>query len=136
MVLNSTGSLIKGIVVSPFSDDPESINRVQVYLPSVHGKYDATKKHNGGNKTQYPWAQCAVQMGLNSVPKVDSKVWVMFETNNPQFPVVIGLISAGLEVTDSPGQGTGVGGESGSLAETVAKIIFGNEGRIHYCKLE
>ena len=140
-------SLVKGIVVSSFKDDPDLAGRVQVYIPSVHGKFNSDKvgtdvieEEREEEETiieKYPWAQCITSMGIYSVPKVGATVWITFETNNPRLPVVVGLHTAGLNINDdevfsggnadsSGEQGTGIAG--GTLAEIAAKVIFGNEG--------
>lgn len=104
---NNVGSLVKGIVVSSFNQDPLSLNRAQVYIPCVHGDYEPNRVGSSGDG-MYPWAQCLThsvihpatedcpQMDLYSVPKVGTTVWIMFETNNPEFPVIVGKHMAGL----------------------------------------
>lgn len=127
---NNLGSLVKGVVVSDYTNDPLSLNRLQVYIPSIHGEYDEKKvgvAENEADNTEdkYPWAQCSILEKLSTIPKYGETVWIMFETNNTRLPVVIGRHTAGMVDTEAS-QGTGIAG--GTLAEIAASIIFGNEG--------
>lgn len=138
MILDNMGdaSLVKGIVVTGYETDPRNLNRVQVYIPTIHGKFnenmvgvneetDDSDNPDVKEIDRYPWAQCSISGDLNNMPKVNSNVWIMFETNNVRLPVVVGVHTAGLTL-NSATQGTGLAG--GTLAEIAAQIIFGNEG--------
>lgn len=124
---SNTASLIKGTVVSDYTMDPKQLKRIQVYIPAIHGEFknEMVGTTDNNNEPKYPWAQCSVSGGLENVPKSGSTVWIIFETDNPEFPVVIGSHTAAL-TENSSSEGTGVAG--GSLAQIAAQIIFGNEG--------
>lgn len=124
-------SLVKGIVVSSYKQDPQGLDRLQVYIPTIHGKFDPDKVgsdvDSSGIIDKYPWAQNATfehtievpvytpklvnkQISINKGTKrlkfysrieVGSSVLVVFEANDTSFPVIIGMLSAGKDLLNT-----------------------------------
>lgn len=127
ILLKERSYIFKAEVVCDSSNDPLSLNRVQVWIPQIHGG-EIFDKNKVGREGSYPWASCIVMN--NSLPPVGSKVAVGFEGNDYNFPIIFGIYSSDREhLGNSSGQG-GIESQyaGGSLAEIAAKIIFSNEG--------
>lgn len=60
----SNNILVKAEVVSGHKEDPQSWNRVQVYIPAYHGQKDNNKigVDDTGNVSKYPWAQSNISV--------------------------------------------------------------------------
>lgn len=68
--------IYRGTVTS--TDDPAGQFRIRAKVPQEFGDDDTN------------WAMPAFPIGLSQVPKVNDRVWVMFEAGDPQYPVYIG----------------------------------------------
>lgn len=127
ILLKERSYIFKGQVVSNSNNDPLSLNRVQVWIPQIHGG-ESPDSNKCGPSGSYPWASCIVMS--SSLPTEGAKVAVGFEGNDYNFPIVFGIYSSDTEhLSKINGQG-GVENQyaGGSLAEIAAKIIFSNEG--------
>lgn len=119
ILLKNRSFIFKGEVTSN-SGDPLNLNRVQVWIPQLHGEQQKDR--------EYPWASCIVMS--NQIPPVGAKVAVGFEGNDYNSPIIFGIYSSDTEHLNAmAGQG-GIDDllSGGSLAEIAAKIIFSNEG--------
>lgn len=114
MNIDNKSVFYQGIVVSDSSKDPQSMGRVQVYIPKLHGE-------RKGDDSKYPWAPC---IGGNNL-STGSRVLVGFESNDLSYPLVFGVYGGSSSSNGVGGEGTYSGS---TLAEIAAKIIFGNEG--------
>lgn len=119
ILLKNRSFIFKGEVTSN-SGDPLNLNRVQVWIPQLHGEQQKDR--------EYPWASCIVMS--NQIPPVGAKVAVGFEGNDYNSPIIFGIYSSDTEHLNAIGGQGGVEGQyaGGSLAEIAAKIIFSNEG--------
>lgn len=120
--------LLKAKVVAGTNDDPSTMGRVQVYIPSYHGEFNQSMVGNneGDSKdtpnSRYPWATFIATESSKEAPEVGSIVLIGFLGNDPSSPIIMGLYSS------SNGAALDGGFAGGSLAEIAASIIFGNEG--------
>lgn len=100
--------LLRGVIED--NNDPEKIGRVKVRIFTIHTE----KNENSGedfsfvSKEHLPWAEVAGStafglvggIGLSSVLKQGTWVWVGLEQNDPNKPIVLGTIN-GKNSTDS-----------------------------------
>ena len=70
----------QGIVVN--TEDPNDCGRVQVYIPAIHDNIEDCKT--------LPWAVCGLYCEKNSI------VIVGFENGNLSYPIVISVVSGGI----------------------------------------
>lgn len=140
-IFTNNTQMVKGFVVGDSSQDPAGLGRYQVYIPSYHGDYEASKVGSApqdvtGNpadkdiKTsvnKYPWASYLVLGGdLSQVPTTGSVVLIGIEGNDPNSLVILGTIG---NIASNMGSSfLDIGLLGGSLAKIAAEIIFGNEG--------
>jgi hypothetical protein len=80
-------NLVRGMVVNV--SDPESLCRVQVRIPSIHGVIGS---ENYMTDDKIPWAYPSLPANMKPVPKVGDFVWVMFENNQVHMPVYMGTV--------------------------------------------
>jgi hypothetical protein len=80
-------NLVRGMVVNV--SDPESLCRVRVRIPSIHGVIGSD---NYMIDDKLPWAYPSLPANMRPVPKVGDFVWVMFENNQVHMPVYIGTV--------------------------------------------
>lgn len=133
-------------------DDPEQLNRIQVYIPSYHGEYSEEAKGYSDELGDYPWAQVSSILFKDAgnytvdslselfagelpmiLPSVGTIGWVMFEGGDVRAPIYIGSLSKG-EVNESV-EGIFTGSDmnnlstsSGGTLDVMANIIFEQEG--------
>lgn len=91
--INPYDAMLKGIVTD--TSDPKGFDRVQVYIPSMHGKFDQSKVGAGDKK--YPWAQTMVDKSAGKASarlSVDDIIWVTFEDGDVNLPIYAGFIGA------------------------------------------
>ena len=139
-------SILKGIVTRSNEEDPLKINRIQVCIPSYHGKVDQSKVGTGDNPGSYPWAQiCSIRFkssdgkGLFAsffggdkdgtqdmqYPEVNDVVWLAFEGGDIRCPIYLGSISK--EAAELAGEYADLIA-GGGLASMASSIIFAEEG--------
>lgn len=126
-LLKERSYIFKGRVVSNANNDPLNLNRVQIWVPQIHGGEEPDDS-KCGREGSYPWASCIVMN--NMLPTVGAIVAVGFEGNDYNNPIIFGIYSSDTaHLTTINGQG-GVDDSyaGGTLAEIAAKIIFSNEG--------
>lgn len=133
-------------------DDPEQLNRVQVYIPSYHGEFDEALSGYSDELGEYPWAQISTVLfkdGNNYtidsmkelfagempiiLPSVGTIGWVMFEGGDIRAPIYIGSLSKG--AVNETVEGAYTGSDANNMMTTsgasnltvMANIIFANE---------
>ena len=94
------GNIYQGIVVN--TDDPNNCGRVQVYIPAIHGDISDNKS--------LPWAVCGLYCEKNSI------VIVGFENSNLSYPMVLSVVSGGIDSVYSSG-GISSSSSSGTSGE-------------------
>lgn len=134
-------------------DDPRQMNRIQVYIPSYHGKFEEDMVGYGDDLGNYPWASmCSILFkdGNNFTsgsleelysgdlpmifPSVGTIGWVMFEGGDVRAPIYMGSLGKGEVNEKVEGSYTGSDNSNqivatGSSELTVmANIIFEQEG--------
>lgn len=133
-------------------DDPEQLNRVQVYIPSYHGEYDESLVGYSDELGEYPWAQLssilfkdAGNFTIDSMkelfagdlpmilPAVGTVGWAIFEGGDIRCPIYIGSLGKGLINETVEGSFTGsdnnnLSNASGGSLDVMANIIFEQEG--------
>lgn len=119
----------KGHVIADSSKDPKGMNRVQVWVPQIHGR--DVEKSRVGTDGDYPWAFCMVLVS-DDTPMVGANVLVGFQGNDYDNPIVFGIYSNDKDHIENL-LGRSIGGindwlSGGSLVEMAAKIIFSQEG--------
>ncbi len=138
---NEKSFLFKAKVISDSSKDPLGLNRVQVYVPQIHGEESME------DLSVFPWADCMflkLEKGSQDSsstgsegadykikePPVDSIVLVGFEGNDYDTPVIFGIYGSDTKSLGDTINQQGVDGNysGGSLAEIAANIIFSQEG--------
>lgn len=139
-------------------DDPATLNRVQVYIPSVHGAMDESSKGRGDNPGIYPWAQmCTTLFKDNNnatvasmqelfaggvpvlLPPVGTIGWVLFEGGDLRTPIYMGSLSKGEAneyvssiYTGSDNQNLSVGINATSQLDIMMNVIFDQESNRAY----
>ena len=107
-----SGKLTRGLVIS--TEDPLYSGRVKVWIPILHGGFDSeidaeastylgdnewlpwasVMCHNWGptTDTDFTWDTCKNNFGVINIPKVGTEVFIIFEDDNPNMPVIIGSV--------------------------------------------
>ena len=134
-------------------DDPLQLNRVQVYIPTYHGKFEQDLVGYGDDLGSYPWAtMCSILFKDSSnftsdsmselysgelpmiFPTVGTIGWVLFEGGDVRAPIYMGSLGKGEmneivegSYTGSDNNNMSITGTSSELS-VMADIIFEQEG--------
>lgn len=134
-------------------DDPAQLNRVQVYIPSLHGELSEDSKGRGDSPGFYPWAQmCTTLFKDNNnstvaslhelfagnvpviLPPVGTIGWILFEGGDVRAPIYMGSLSKGEAneyvtsvYSGSDNQNLSVGITGTSQLDIMKNIIFEQE---------
>ena len=133
-------------------DDPQQLNRVQVYIPVCHGEFVEQKTGYSDELGEYPWAtMCTTilkDMDMYTVdsmkelfagdmpvilPSVGTVGWVMFEGGDLRSPIYMGSLAKG-EINELV-SGAYAGSDNNNLSlsngtsnlSVMADVIFANE---------
>lgn len=119
------------VVNADTSQDPNSLNRIQIYVPALHYNFEGVykqyiqdnNKSNSIYKSYFPWATTAVDELTNG-----DIVFCNFLNNDPNSFIIIGKDIAANKTITSNGQGGG-GDYNGSLdlLDLTMPIIISNE---------
>ena len=114
----SFGAIYRALVIS--TDDPDNCGQVQVYIPAIHGDYSSSYC--------YPWAICGLAC------EVDSIVIVGFEDDQINAPMVLSVVTGGVDEAYSNGSLTSSSSTStGSF--TSSQKSSGNK-EMYYCDVD
>lgn len=137
-------------------DDPEHLNRVQVYIPSMHGEFDTARVYSDTENpgiSAYPWAQMCTTLFKDTsnatidvlqdlfagnvpviLPPVGTIGWVLFEGGDMRTPIYMGSLSKGEANENVSGLLNGsdannlvVGNGATSQLDIMREIIFAQE---------
>ena len=127
----------RGKVIANSSKDPQNLNRVQVWVPQIHGRDIETTRI--GTNGSYPWAFCMVLVS-DHTPMEGSIVLVGFNGNDYDNPIVFGIFSNDKDHIQNQFENlNSTGGcikeyspfyqyTGGTLVTIAASIIFSQEG--------
>ena len=97
----------RGMVVS--TDDPDNCGQVQVYIPAIHKEFNSSYC--------YPWAICGLYCQEGSI------VIVGFEDGEVNAPMVISVVTGGINEAYNSGTLTVSGSKSSSSASSVSGTV-------------
>lgn len=84
----NTSSTIMARVID--TDDPDNLGRVKIRIPAYHGPFKGRASSLDVDDKDLPWAKVATPMN----PQKDGYVYVTFDSNNPDYPIVVAVDQA------------------------------------------
>jgi len=90
--------IIRAIVVN--EKDPKVLCRIQIRIPSIHGVVGSS---NYRPDIELPWAYPSLPANMKQVPRKGQFVWILFENNDIQMPIYMGVVlGKGSATSDVP----------------------------------